>query len=207
MTSVVAGREPIRIIAGRCWRRRTGRHVTRILWSCVGSGYMGGQPRVDGLGVAARSATARCVDLAEAVRGAVGEQPRARYRRARCRPRRRTRERRYPGWPPSGQPPASEPYFETALRRRCSWYSGERQPLSTTNSIPASVAAWRRAPSRAGIEVRYARNLGRRRPSCRRGRRRRPRRAHLGARREGRRWAMRPSRTRTPVEDEDANNW
>jgi hypothetical protein len=26
---------------------------------------------------------------------------------------------------------ASEPYFETASRRRCSWYSGDRQPLST----------------------------------------------------------------------------
>lgn len=48
---------------------------------------------------------------------------------------------------------SSEPYFATASRRSRSWYSGERQPLSTTNATPssaASVAARRRAASRSG---------------------------------------------------------
>src|SRR4051812_27963322 len=51
---------------------------------------------------------------------------------------------------------ASDPYFEIASRRSCSSYSGERQPLLTTNSTPssaASAAAWRRAPSRAGSRL------------------------------------------------------
>src|SRR5262245_32138854 len=51
---------------------------------------------------------------------------------------------------------SSEPYFETASWRSCSWYSGDRQPLSTTNSTPscaASVAARRRAPRRAGSRL------------------------------------------------------
>ena len=51
---------------------------------------------------------------------------------------------------------SSEPYSETASRRSRFWYSGERQPLSTTNSTPssaASVAAWRRAPRRAGSRL------------------------------------------------------
>jgi hypothetical protein len=51
---------------------------------------------------------------------------------------------------------SSEPYFDTASRRSCSWYAGERQPLSTTNSTPssaASVAARRRAPSRPGSSL------------------------------------------------------
>ncbi len=51
---------------------------------------------------------------------------------------------------------ASEPYFETASRSSCSWYAGERQPLSTTNSTPssaASVAARRRAPRSAGSRL------------------------------------------------------
>src|SRR5215218_4365669 len=48
---------------------------------------------------------------------------------------------------------ASEPYFETACWSSCSWYAGERQPLSTVNRTPApaaSVAARRRAVSRPG---------------------------------------------------------
>src|SRR3954451_14918297 len=51
---------------------------------------------------------------------------------------------------------SSEPYFRTASRRSRSWYSGERQPLSTTNLTPssaASVAAWRRAPRSAGSRL------------------------------------------------------
>ncbi len=51
---------------------------------------------------------------------------------------------------------ASEPYSETASRSSCSWYSGERQPLSTKSSTPsyaASVAARRRAPRRAGSRL------------------------------------------------------
>ena len=51
---------------------------------------------------------------------------------------------------------ASEPYFEIASWRSRSWYAGERQPLSTTNSTPsfaASVAALRRAPRSAGSSL------------------------------------------------------
>src|SRR5204863_8492402 len=51
---------------------------------------------------------------------------------------------------------SSEPYFEIASRRSCSWYFGERQPLSTENLTPtcaAPLAAWRRAPRRAGSSL------------------------------------------------------
>src|SRR5215210_603988 len=51
---------------------------------------------------------------------------------------------------------SSEPYLETASRRSCAWYAGERQPLSTAQPTPscaASVAAWRRAPRSAGSRL------------------------------------------------------
>src|SRR5262245_18768872 len=51
---------------------------------------------------------------------------------------------------------SSEPYFRTASSRRYSWYSGERQPLSTTNSTPptaAAVAARRKARTRAATRL------------------------------------------------------
>src|SRR5262245_56384644 len=49
-----------------------------------------------------------------------------------------------------------EPYLETASRSSCSWYAGERQPLSTKTSTPsaaAAVAARRRASRRAGSRL------------------------------------------------------
>ena len=182
----------------------------RVVYSCVSLlhpwivrrvGVHGRAAVIDRLRGAVRSARARCRRS-----GTARTRRRARtatpwHRRARCRPRPPTRERTCWGWPPSGRLPASEPYFETASRRSCSWYSGERQPLSTSNSTPSS-----RHPSRPGAGRRGELDRGwrhpesrRRRPSCRRGRHRRPRQAHHGARREGRRWAMRPSRTRTPA--------
>src|SRR5882762_8965655 len=48
---------------------------------------------------------------------------------------------------------SAEPYFATASRRSRAWYSGERQPLSTRNATPLSVAAWRRAPRSAGSSL------------------------------------------------------
>src|SRR5215470_12880250 len=51
---------------------------------------------------------------------------------------------------------SSEPYLRIACSRSRSWYSGERQPLSTKNTTPSSaaaVAALRRAASRAGSSL------------------------------------------------------
>src|SRR5262245_46893287 len=51
---------------------------------------------------------------------------------------------------------SSEPYFETASWSSCSWYAGERQPLSTKKSTPsaaAAVAARRSAVRRAGSRL------------------------------------------------------
>ena len=56
----------------------------------------------------------------------------------------------------------SEPYVETASRRSCSWYAGERQPLLTSNSTPssaASVAASAQRVQQIGVEVGDARDL------------------------------------------------
>src|SRR2546421_1657786 len=50
----------------------------------------------------------------------------------------------------------SEPYLAIASSSSCSWYFGERQPLSTENvtrSRAASVAAWRRARWNAGSRL------------------------------------------------------
>ena len=126
-----------------------------ILGSCVGSAYMGGQPLVDGFGAQLVVPGLVAVDLAQPVLGAVLGQP-----------------RRGPGGPDVDRVPrhvrgrvgvatqraasSSEPYFETASRSSRSWYAGERQPLLTWNSTPssaASVAAWRRAPRRAGSSL------------------------------------------------------
>ena len=83
------------------------------------------------------------------------------HRRARCRPHPPTREQTWSGVATHRAASSSEPYVETASRRSCAWYSGERQPLLTTNSTPssaASVAAWRRAPRSSWIEVGDTRN-------------------------------------------------
>ena len=123
-------------------------------------------------------------------------------RSARCRPRPRTRAPTCWAWPPIGRLPRSEPYFATASSSSCSWYAGERQPLSTKNSTPssaASVAARRRAARRAGSRLATP-GPRRRRPSCRRGRHRQPRRARHGARRGA-------SMGDAAVDDEDASDW
>ena len=98
---------------------------------------------------------------------------------------------------------ASEPYSETASRRSCSWYSGERQPLSTESSTPSSAASLLLGAGRRADQHRAWPRPGsrRRRPSCRRARHRRPRRAHRGAHARGTSVgdARPPSRTRTPA--------
>ena len=161
---------------------------------------------------AARSARVRCRRS-----GTARTRPRARiatpwHRGARCRPRRPTREQRCWGSPPSGQlPPLSR------TRRP--------PPGGVVPGTPGSASHYRRRtrPRRLRHELQpgagHRGELGpawlhpesrHRRPSCRRGRHRQPHRAHHGAHCgprqahegaycEGRRWVMRPSRTRTPA--------
>ena len=147
------------------------------------------------------------VDLAQPVLGAVLGQPRRGIGGPDVDRVARHVSRRARGGHPSGSF-----RFRAVLRDRltesCSWYSGERQPLSTKNSTPsyaASVAAWRRAPSRSGSRLATpgisssktvvpsgtAPSASPSAPRC-------SLRRH-GAHCEGRRWVMRPSRTRTPA--------
>jgi hypothetical protein len=95
------------------------------------------------------------IDLAQPVVGAVLGQPRCGIGAPDVdRVPRHVRRRGGGGHPSGGS--SSEPYFETACWSSCSWYSGERQPLSTKSSTPssaASVAARRRAPRSAGSSL------------------------------------------------------
>ena len=191
-----------------------------VLGSCVGSAYMGGQPRSTAAG-AVRSARARCCrsDTARSRRRA--RTARLWHRSARCRPRPPTRERTCSGWPPIGQLPL--------LSRTSGPPAGVAAPGTPGN---ASHCRRRTGPRRArhrlrlGAGHRGALDRGwphleprHRRRSCRRGRHRRPRQADHGARCEdhearceGRRWVMWPSRgrrarTEDAAEDEDAGSW
>ena len=185
-------------------RRRALGHCC-ILGSCVGSAYMGGQPSVDGLGAQLVVPGLVAVDLAQPVRGAVLGQPRrgtggpdvdrvARHVGGRAR-----------AWPPSGRPP---PPSRTSRSPR-----GGAVPGTPASASRCRRRTRRRRPrrrSRPGAGRRAAPGRGwprpeprRRRPSCRRGRHRRPRRAQHGARCE-RECA---TRTGATVADEDAGDW
>ena len=102
---------------------------------------------------------------------------------------------------------SSEPYFRTACWSSCSWYPGNASHYRRRTRPRRPRHRLRPgAGHRGALDRGWLRQESRhRRPSCRRGRRRQPRRRHPGAdcgdreaRREGRRPAMWPPRTRTP---------
>ena len=142
----------------RTARRRPARPVR---WSLLHPGIVrrvgvhGRATVIDGVGAQFVVPGFVAVDLAQPVLGAVLGQP----RRGIGAPDVDRVPRHVRGRGGGGHPSGSflfRAVLRDRLRRSCSWYSGERQPLSTKNSTPssaASVAAWRRAPSRAGSRL------------------------------------------------------
>ena len=199
------------------WRvpgRRPNRRVGSGLhpWILGRVGVHGGATVLDGVGPELVVPGFVTVDLAQPVRGAVFREPRmalegpmstaspdtcadvvgvATHRAASC----------------------AEPYSATASWSSRSWYSGERQPLSTRNATPApaaAVAARRRARSSAGSSLATAGTSSSKTVvplgtapsaspsalSCAVGRTPSPCPARHGAQWEGRERVMRSSRTR-----------
>ena len=164
------------VLCRRCWSLL---HP----WIVRGVGVHGRAAVIDGLGAQFVVPGLVAVDLAQPVRGAVRGQPRARHRRARCRPRPPTREQTCWGWPPIGRLP---------LLSRTS-----RPPRGgVAPGTPGNASRCRRRtrprrprhPLQPGAGHRGERDRGwprpeprHRRPSCRRGRHRQPRQAHRGA--------------------------
>ena len=123
------------------------------------------------------------VDLAQPVRGAVRGQPRWQHRRARCRPRRPSREQTCRRWPPIGQPP---PLSRTSRSPHGGVAPGT--PANASRCRRRTRLRRLRHPLRPGAGHRGGLDRGsphpesrRRRPSRRRGRHRRPRPADRGA--------------------------
>ena len=124
-------------------------------------GVHGGAAVIDRPRGAARSARARCRRSGTARTRRRARTATPRHRRARCRPRPPTRGRTCRGWPPSGRLPLPSRTSTTASRSSCSWYSGERQPLSTTKLDPVVRGIGRRpaqGTEQSGVEVGHARD-------------------------------------------------
>ena len=189
-------------------RAASGRDVSAhccILGSWVGSAYMGGQPSIDGLGAQLVVPGLVAVDLAQPVRGAVLGQPRRGLGGPDVDRVPRHVSRRVGGGHPAGGLRLRAVLRDRLVEELLLVLRGA--PAAVDDELDPVVRGIGRGLAQ-GTEQRRGRGWPhpgsrRRRPSCRRGRHRRPRRARHGARREDSSRAAvedaTPSRTRTPA--------